>query len=234
VKVRVVENVFDDDESHGTLSGDRFKKSKDIRNPLPIKASKWFVEEKDSSAGSNRSRDGNAFRLPEGNLVARRGLTPGKPKASEHFIGSPRDLCFLTQTLSSGEDGPERVFPRMARLRDGNVVAQSLGVEQTNVLPHPTDPFSRSGLWREVVEWVQFLPPAAGEAELTRTAVGEKPDGAGVRLQIAGQDVDERRFPRAIVATKQDYFALAEFEIHAIEHHLTAERFPQPTRVQND
>lgn len=72
---------------------------------------------------------------------------------------------------------------------------------------------------------VQFLPPAAREAKLTGTAVREILDCPGVGFEVAGEDVDQCRFSGAVVATKQDDFALSEFEVHAIEHHLTAKGF---------
>ena len=64
----------------------------------------------------------------------------------------------------------------MAGGGDGEVVAQGLRAEQAYILPSAAYTFAGDKFRGEMVEGIQFLPPATGEAVGSWAAIGEVVD----------------------------------------------------------
>lgn len=227
LQVYEVKDVFHDDEGEVSVADEGFEEVEHVANALPVEAGEGFVEEEDTGTGGDGTGDGDPLRLSERDFVSRRAFAPCHPQSGEHGIGLLVEID-LTTTCAEGRDqGHEWVFARMAGFCDGDVVAERLGTEESDILPSAADSLAGDEFRREVVEGIEFLPPAAGERVAARGAVGEVVNLTGIRFQIAGEDIEERGLSRAVLAPEQNDLALAEFEVDAIEHNLSAEGLAQ-------
>ena len=66
----MIENMLDNHKSEIVFADERFKQRKHIGDALLIKSSKGFVEEENFRSRRYGASDGDAFQLPERDLVS--------------------------------------------------------------------------------------------------------------------------------------------------------------------
>lgn len=232
MEVGLIEDVFDHDESESVVADQGFEEVEDFADTLAVEAGEGFVEKEYSGASGDGTGDGDAFRLAKRHHVGGRGFAAPEAKAGEHGAGAGVQFGFAAIAAGRGDEGNERVFPRLGGLGDGNIVAKRLGAEEAHVLPSAADALTGDKLGRKVVERIEFLPPATRKSVGARGAVSEVFDRTSVGLEVAGEDVEQGGLARTVLAAQQDDLALAKIEVDAVNHDLTAKGLAQTASTE--
>jgi hypothetical protein len=67
-----------------------------------------------------------------------------------------------------------------------------------------------------------------------RDVLAEERHATGLRLQVAGRDVEERRLPGAVRADDREVLAVDDIEVDAVGRDHAAEADDEPARAEDD